>query len=298
MKSLFADTVPISHIPIGETISLSVLRLDLIHPVISGNKWFKLKQYLIDARQVQASTIVSFGGAYSNHIVATACAAANDGFASIGIIRGEEPVVYSQSLRDATDYGMKLVFLSRSDYNERKRNPDISWLTKEAECYVIPEGGMGENGVLGAAEIWKLIDDPAAFTDIVVAVGTGTTAAGIISGALPGQRITGISAMKNNNALQSEIEALLNRSNKDGFRIIHDYHFGGYGKHTPELLYWMNQFYHMSTIPLDFVYTGKMMFGVFDLIEKGYFSAGAKILAIHTGGIQGNRSLPDDALEY
>ncbi len=280
-------------------VALDVLRLDSIHPVISGNKWFKLKEYLKEARRLEASAIVTFGGAYSNHIVATACAASMEGFAAIGIIRGEEPAVYSSSLKDAVQYGMQLVFLSRSEYALRKRNRDISWLgTEPGNYYVIPEGGAGEEGVAGASEILHFVENPEEYSDIVTAIGTGTTTAGIIRSAAPGQRVTGISVMKNNKALHGEIEALLQRSITGGFGVIHDYHFGGYGKYTPELLEWMNRFYHMSTIPLDFVYTGKMMYGIFDLVKCGYFLPGAKILAIHSGGLQGNRSLPEAALEY
>lgn len=280
-------------------VELHILRLDSIHPVVSGNKWFKLKEYLKKARLAGAPAIVTFGGAHSNHIVAAACAAEMEGFASIGIIRGEEPAAYSSALNDAMGYGMRLVFLSRSEYALRKRSRDVSWLgSAPGNCYVIPEGGAGEEGVAGASEILRFVENAGEYSDIVTAIGTGATTAGILRSAAPGQRVTGISVMKNNKALHGEIEALLQRSITDGFGVIHDYHFGGYGKYNPELLQWMNRFYHMSTIPLDFVYTGKMMYGVFDLVRRGYFSVGAKILVVHSGGLQGNRSLPAGALEY
>jgi len=280
-------------------VSLHVLRLDLVHPVVSGNKWFKLQKYLQQAAALQARTIITFGGAYSNHIVATAYAAAMKGFASMGIIRGEEPAFYSPSLHDARNLGMQLVFLSRSDYDTKKRNKDISWLVSgDHNYYVIPEGGIGQEGVSGAAGILKLTGNPGDFSDIIVAAGTGTTAAGILEAALPHQRVTAISSMKNNKALQGEIEGLLQRSTYDNFRLMHDYHFGGYARYTGELLQWMNAFYHMSNIPLDFVYTGKMMYSVFDLMKQGYFKPGAKILAVHSGGLQGNRSLAEGMLDY
>lgn len=302
MQSISTDNIGITIVETDLTrnkqVDLHVLRLDLIHPVVSGNKWFKLKEYIKDARLLKASTIVTFGGAYSNHIVAAAFAASQHGFSSIGIIRGEEPALYSSSLADARNAGMQFIFVGRAEYDLRKRTPDISWLKQSVpQPYIIPEGGMGAKGVAGAEEILEVISGTAEYTEIVLAVGTGTTAAGIIKSA-GNQRVTGISAMKNNKALHGEIEALLQRSTKDDFQIIHDYHFGGYGKYTQSLLEWMNWFYHMSKIPLDFVYTGKMMYGVFDMIKGGYFPKGAKILAIHSGGLQGNRSLPPEALRY
>ncbi len=280
-------------------VQLDVLRLDTIHPVVSGNKWFKLSGYLRQARNRDAPGIVTFGGAYSNHIVAAVYAAKSAGMRSVGVIRGEEPQRYSPSLQDASANGMKLVFISRSEYAHRKRSPDLSWLDSSLHHYhLIPEGGAGEMGVTGASGILHLADGWETYSDIVTAIGTGTTTAGILKAAMPGQRITGISAMKNNKALYGEIEVLLQRSVTERLEVMHGYHFGGYGKYTEELLRWMNYFYHMSTIPLDFVYTGKMMFGIFDLLKRGYFSPGAKILAIHSGGLQGNRSLPAGSLDY
>lgn len=283
----------------GEALAgaeLDVLRLDKIHPVISGNKWFKLKAYL---EQTGQRGIATFGGAFSNHIVAAACAAQMRGVPCVGIIRGEEPPVWSDTLKEAHSYGMRLVFVSRTLYNRYKRQTDITGLDPGlADYQVIPEGGTGEPGVTGAEEILHHVPDRDKYTHIVTAVGTGTTVAGIIRAVSPNQQVLGFSSMKNNKGLHSEIEALLLRSISSNFRVVHDYHFGGYARYTNSLPEWMNWFYHMSKIPLDFVYTGKMMFGVFDWIRQGYFPAGSKILAIHSGGLQGNRSLPEGLLAY
>lgn len=279
-------------------IRLSILRLDKIHPVISGNKWFKLTYYLADARSKGCTTILTFGGAYSNHIAAAAFAAKLYGFQSIGLIRGEAPQVWSHTLREAQSNGMSLQFLSRADYNLYKRN-GLEPALKErfGNAYVIPEGGMGLLGVKGAAEIVGSVNI-SNYTHVISAVGTGTTIAGLLNKTTVSQQIVGISSMKNNNSLFSEIELLFNRSLPGRFHLVNDYHFGGYAKYTGALIQWMNHFYGMHHIPLDFVYTGKMMFGIFDLAGKGFFPPGSHILAIHTGGLQGNYSLPPGMLDY
>ncbi|MBX2924264.1 MAG: pyridoxal-phosphate dependent enzyme [Chitinophagaceae bacterium] len=279
-------------------IRLSVLRLDKIHPVISGNKWFKLIYYLTDARSKDRNTILTFGGAYSNHIAATAFAAKLYGFQSIGLIRGEMPETWSHTLQEAQSNGMSLHFLSRANYNLYKRNGPVSELKERfGNAYIIPEGGMGHLGVKGAAEIVRS-EDISNYSHIISAVGTGTTIAGLLNKTTVSQQIVGISSMKNNNSLFSEIELLFNRSLPGRFHLVNDYHFGGYAKYTDALIQWMNHFYKMHHIPLDFVYTGKMMYGIFDLAGKDFFPPGSHILAVHTGGLQGNHSLPPGMLGY
>lgn len=279
-------------------VNLHVLRLDKLHPVISGNKWFKLKYYLADAVDKGYRKILTFGGAYSNHIVAAACAAKQYNFGITGIIRGEEPAEYSQSLTDVRNFGMELQFLSRNEYNSVKRSLIANIANRHFnDHYIIPEGGYGELGVKGAAEILQTTELNN-FTHIAAAIGTGCTIAGILQGASRGQKVLGMSVMKNNNTLLQEIASLLDGAMPLNFQIVNDYHFGGYAKKSQLLLDFMNRFYRLSNIPLDFVYTGKLMYGIFDLIGKGYFPHGAKILVIHSGGLQGNRSLPSGILEF
>lgn len=279
-------------------IQLSLLRLDEIHPVVSGNKWFKLKYYIRDAEKKGVRTLLTFGGAFSNHIAATAFAAIESGFNAIGIIRGEEPMLWSHTLQEALALGMQLKFLPRKEFALLKRTTSPEYFKKEfGIVYPISEGGYGRLGMQGAAEILTTTDSHN-FTHIVSAIGTGATLAGIIQSANPDQQVIGISSMKNNYSLNSEIQSLLTTPLPDTLNIIHDYHFGGFAKHTPELFAFMNSFYHSHHIPLDFVYTAKMMYGIFDLIEKDFFPPQSRILAIHSGGLQGNLSLNPGILQF
>lgn len=274
-----------------KNIKVSVLRLDKIHPVISGNKWFKLQYYLQEAQQLQKKTIVTFGGAWSNHIVATAAACKMNGFHSIGIIRGEKAKDLSPTLLTAKEFGMKLYFISREEYKAKKIPPELI----HPESYFIPEGGYGEKGVKGAATILNYCnkDD---FTHFCCAVGTGTMMAGLISASSQGQQVVGISVLKNNLELERNIKVLI--PEKNNFQLIHDYHFGGYAKYSNELLRFINDFYELSYIPTDIVYTSKLFFGVYELIRKNYFPAKSKLLLIHSGGLQGNNSLTKGTLIF
>jgi 1-aminocyclopropane-1-carboxylate deaminase len=276
---------------------IDVLRLDLLHPVISGNKWFKLKGYLKAAKAENKTTLLTFGGAYSNHIVATAAASKQEGFKSIGIIRGEEPKVWSPTLLAAKSYGMNLVFLSRSSYREKEIPPEVHLQNFPSDIFEIPEGGYGRLGKEGAKDILKSFD-PASYTHIVSAVGTGTTLAGLSEASKSKQKIIGIPVLKNAFSLQHEIEDLLSTEKQSSFELISDYHFGGYAKRTQELIDFMNAFYRDTAIPTDFVYTAKALYGVFDLFRKGSFKNEDKILFIHSGGLQGNLSLPKGTLIF
>ena len=269
------------------------LRLDLLHPVISGNKWFKLKEYLKDAQQLHKKRIITFGGAYSNHIVATAAAGKQAGLKSTGIIRGERPPVLSQTLIDALSFGMELVFVCRADYKVKNIPAEII----DDDSYIINEGGYGAKGMQGAEAILQQTD-LSAYTHIIAAVGTGTTLAGLINASEPHQKIIGIPVLKNNFSLQKEIEALLPKKKHQCITLIHDYHFGGYAKYNAELLQFINDWYRQNKIPSDFVYTGKLFFALDDLVKKNYFPPQSKILAIHSGGLQGNRSLPKGTLIF
>lgn len=278
-------------------VTVDVLRLDLIHPVISGNKWFKLKEYLREAKLLNKKILLTFGGAYSNHIVATAAAAKQSGFKSIGIIRGEKPTVFSHTLKDAMSFGMELFFVSRLDYKRKIIPHDVFDLYNREEIYVINEGGYGPKGVEGAKTILKLIDC-SSYSHILDVVGTGTTIAGLVEASGKHQSIVGISSMKNNFSLQQETEKFISEENKNRFRLIHDYHFGGYAKFTNELIDFMNEWYRQTNIPSDFVYSGKLFFAVNALLKKNYFPAGSKLLVMHSGGLQGNQSLPNGTLIF
>jgi 1-aminocyclopropane-1-carboxylate deaminase len=272
-------------------ISITVLRLDKIHPVISGNKWFKLQYYLKEAKAQNKKKIVTFGGAWSNHIIATAAACKLNGFASTGIIRGEEPVALSPTLQLAMEYGMQLYFISREDYNEKKVPAEL----QSEEHYLINEGGYGEKGAGGASDILNYTEKD--FTHCCCVVGTGTMMAGLIRTVSPDQKVIGISVLKNNHELEKNVRSLLINEPKQ-WQIIHDYHFGGYAKYKPELIDFMNEFYRQTNISSDFVYTGKLFFAVSDLVKNCFFPAGSKLLLIHSGGLQGNASLGKGTLIY
>ncbi len=276
-------------------IHLDVLRLDEWHLVVSGNKWFKLQYYLREAKEKGFAAVATFGGAYSNHIVATAFACKEEGLQSIGIIRGEKPKRFSHTLLNAEAYGMHLQFVSREEYRKKE---ELKALFPQA--YWINEGGYGELGAAGAANILPLADDWKIYTHIACAVGTGTTLAGLITKALSNQTMIGFSALKNNAGLEGEVRELLSEPDASKpFRIIHDYHFGGYAKYNAALLDYMNDVWKQHHLPLDFVYTAKAFYGLQDMIEKeDVFTIGSRILFIHTGGLQGNESLGNQVLTF
>lgn len=278
-----------------KNISVDVLRLDTIHETVSGNKWFKLKYWLEDVAAKNYKTIATYGGAYSNHIVATAFACREKGFKSIGIIRGEEPSALSHTLKNAVAYGMKLYFLSRENFKNKTFNKD--W--NDDEVYEIAEGGYGKTGAKGASEILSYAPSLDSYSHIVCAAGTGTMLAGIINAALPHQQCIGISVMKNNFSLYDEIISLIDDDKKQNqFKLMHDFHFGGYAKKNDSLLKFMNDVYAKNGLPLDFVYTAKTYYAINQLANENYFNAGNKILMIHSGGLQGNNSLPPATLSF
>lgn len=273
---------------------LDVLRLDKLHETVSGNKWFKLKYYLSDAKQKNYSTIATFGGAFSNHIVATAFACKEEGLKSIGIIRGEEPAILSHTLQTAKHYGMQLEFVTRALYNDT----DLIKQTFE-NVYWVEEGGYGAYGVKGAKEILSFAPEVEKYSHIVCAVGTGTMMAGIIEAAQLHQKIIGVSVMKGNYTLLDKVETMLSPADKNkSYSIEHDYHFGGYAKHPPQLIAFMNAMWLQHQLPTDIVYTSKTFFATQDLIKKNIIPAGSNVLMIHSGGLQGNLSLPEKTLDF
>lgn len=275
-----------------KNIAVSVLRLDKIHPLISGNKWFKLRYYLKKAKALNKKNILTFGGAWSNHIIATAAVCKTNGFSSTGIIRGEEPAEFSPALMMAKEMGMYLVFISREDF----RNKIIPEQYINEEYFIINEGGYGFKGAEGAATIADFFKKEN-YTHICCAAGTGTMTAGLVLACGTQNKIVAISVLKNNFEIKKQVCSLLS-DKKPNLEIIHDYHFGGYAKHKPELFQFMNMFYNKTSIPSDFVYTGKLFYGINDLILKNYFPSGSNILMIHSGGLQGNASLKKGTLIF
>ena len=267
------------------SISMHIKREDLIHPFVSGNKFRKLKYNLLQAKAENQETLLTFGGAFSNHIAAVAFAGNEKGFKTIGIIRGDElasKVSENPTLLFAQNCGMQLEFISREDYRLKS---EVSFLEnlkqKFGGFYHIPEGGTNDLAIKGCEEI--LTSEDADFDYICCSVGTGGTISGIINSVLPHQKVLGFPALKGD-FLKEEIR---NFVQNDNWELVTDYNFGGYAKVNAELTVFINHFYLENQIPLDPIYTGKMVFGVIDLIKKNYFPAKSKILLIHTGGIQG-----------
>jgi 1-aminocyclopropane-1-carboxylate deaminase len=273
-------------IPLKNTsIQLFIRREDLIHPFVSGNKFRKLKYNLLEAKNQNETTLLTFGGAFSNHIAATAFAGKQHNFKTIGIIRGEElesKADENPTLKFAKECGMQLKFVSREDYKLKDSEGFIEKLKQKlGSFYLIPEGGTNDLAVKGCGEI--LNDADTVYDSICVAVGTGGTISGLINSAFPHQKILGFPALKGD-FLQKDIRKFAQGQN---WELISDYHFEGYGKISNELIEFINTFYQETKIPLDPIYTGKLVFGVIDLINKNYFPENSKILIIHTGGIQG-----------
>lgn len=271
-------------------IQLDVLREDELHRHISGNKYRKLKFNLERAKELNKDTLITFGGAYSNHIAATAAAGAQFGFKTIGIIRGDELADFSKNkleenptLSFAIAHGMLFEFVSRSEYRQKNSSEFLSKLAKKYRSYyLVPEGGTNSLAVKGCEEILNSTTEKYDF--ICTAVGTGGTISGLINSAGPSQKVIGFPALKGD-FLQYEIKKYVNR--ESNWTLNTSYHFGGYGKISEELIRFINNFKEISGIPIDPVYTGKMMYGILDLIKKDYFKPKTKILAVHTGGLQG-----------
>lgn len=274
-------------------IQASVLRLDRIHPIVSGNKWFKLKEHLAAAAARKATRLITFGGAWSNHIAATACAAKMHGWTSTGIIRGEPVATLSETLRIATGHDMDLEFLNRSAYAEKKDDPAYldSLLKKFPGAYIIPEGGAGWPGIKGSEDILSLIDTTA-YTHILCATGTGTTFIGLARAAAAHQQVIGIPVLHIADGLLDRWGSWIQDPKKLArCRLIPDYHFGGYARKTGALLDFMRDLYATNGLASDFVYTGKLFYAVLDLARRGFFPPASNLLIIHSGGLLGNHSL-------
>lgn len=289
-NNITLDTLSLPEVKAAK-INLQVLRLDKIHPLISGNKWYKLRYYLQAALKEQKS-ILTFGGAWSNHIAATAAACKMFGLNAIGIIRGEEPAHYSATLQAAAACGMQLHFIPRAQYAAKEIPSSIN----TNAVYHIPEGGYGEMGVRGAATLVEgLCLTP--YTHFCCASGTGTMAAGIVRVINSKQKLLAFSVLKGHHSLLKNIKEL-SRMEADNIMLDEGFHFGGYAKINNVLIDFMNQFYAQTSIPSDFVYTAKLFYGILARIQAGYFPEGSNILAIHSGGLQGNQSFEKGTLIF
>ncbi len=272
-------------------IALYIKREDLIHPDVSGNKWRKLKYNFKQALDQRYNIILTYGGAYSNHLFATAALGKLLKIKTVGLIRGEKTDPLNPTLSFAKSCGMELIYMDRTSYRMKDQSLFFSELPDIYQnAYVIPEGGTNSLAILGCKELAIEIGNK--YNHIVIPCGTGGTIAGIVAGSK--SEVLGISALKGKNIFEPVIQDLLtDHTIECNYSINYDYHFGGYAKVNSELMEFIKEFKIKTSILLDPVYTGKMLYGVYDLIKKGAFKKGTEILAIHTGGIQGWDGIPE-----
>lgn len=279
-------------------VAVTVLRLDKIHEEVSGNKLFKLHYFIEACLQTTHKTILTFGGAFSNHLAATAFLCKEKGIKCVGIVRGEEHKALSHTLQGCQELGMQLQFITREAYKNIDTTEFSSDLkNKYGVCTIVPEGGFSNEGARGASLIMNILKDEK-YSHICASVGTATTSAGLLMNNEKNVQILAVPVIKNMTDIEARIKQLTNHSYENNLSIFSDYHFGGYAKYNNELLHFMNQFYTDYNIPTDFVYTAKMMFAIFDKIKNGCFERGSKIICLHTGGLQGNKSLPPESLIF
>lgn len=292
---------PLQQLDTINGVELWLKRDDLIHPEVSGNKWRKLKYYLEDFKKSGKEVILTFGGAFSNHLAATAAIGEMAGITTKALVRGEE-VTSNPTLDFCRRCGMEIEAISRKRY-ETKDEPEFRRMMEEAlpDVYVIPEGGKGALGMRGCLELMDEVDQN---FDVVACVGgTGTTMAGILKSSYKAGYLL-FPALKGGIFLERAIYRQLSDFEKlfstvgigkneaiDRLEIEENYHFGGYGKVQPELIAFMNHFFEKYGVALDPVYTGKMLFGLIERINRGDFEEGTRILAIHTGGLQGIKGM-------
>ncbi|MCP9751352.1 1-aminocyclopropane-1-carboxylate deaminase/D-cysteine desulfhydrase [Ferruginibacter sp. HRS2-29] len=279
-------------------VRMLVCRLDQLHPIVSGNKLFKLHYFLEAATASHHRTLLTFGGAYSNHLIATAFACRQLGLKSIGIVRGEAAENISHTLAQCESYGMELHFIPRDEYKYAHKPEYAAKLNEQfGDFTLVPEGGYHPMGAAGAALIMDIPENKMA-THICTAVGTATTLSGIIAGSNSNQEIIALPVLKNLHDLNERIAYLTNDVIPDRLTVWDEYHFGGYAKKTPALIGFMNDFYRRHQVPTDMVYTAKMMYGIVDKLQQGYFKSGSTVVCLHTGGLQGNDSLPEGVLAF
>lgn len=273
-------------------VQLWIKRDDLLRvgdeTAFCGNKWRKLQYNLLEADRQKHDKLLTFGGAFSNHLAAVAQAGSLFGFQTVGIVRGERIEPLNPTLQFCEANGMHLHFISRSAYREKNNPVFIENLQQQfGDFYPLPEGGTNEFALRGCSELVTEIQTQLTkpIDYYAVACGTGGTLAGMAQSLNPESQAIGFSALKGD-FLQKEVQKWLG-DNEQKWQIQTDYHCGGYAKFTPELIDFINDFKSKCNIQLDPIYTGKLFHGLFDLIAKDYFSRGSQIVAIHTGGLQG-----------
>lgn len=284
---------------IGADVSLQIARFDLIDPIISGNKLYKLFYFIQEAIRLNKSNIVTQGGAYSNHLIATAKYCQLHQLKCYGLVRGEEPVEKSVTLLKCERLGMRLIFLTRIQYRSIKHSSNLNGkdIGLPDDFYFIPEGGFDQLGAKGAALMMSTLLDGSP-THIGLAVGTSTTLAGMAMQNISNIELMGFTVLKGFENSGPDISKLISVQLSRKIKYFNGYHFGGYAKKNSELIRFMNHFYEQTGIPTDFVYTGKLLFGMIDMIQKNYFRAGSRIIVVHSGGLQGNNSLQPGELIF
>ncbi len=279
-----------------KNITVTVARLDKIHSEVSGNKLFKLHYFVQACLQTNHKTLLTFGGAYSNHLVATAYICNANKLKCIGIVRGEKPAHLSHTLLRCIELGMQLKFISRENYREQSSALLNSLSTEFGGFTLVPEGGYSNEGAKGASLIMDVVNNDI-YSHICTCVGTATTLAGLLLKKKPHQQIIAIPVIKNMKDISGRLTFLEIEEHNQPI-IFDEYHFGGYAKYTEELITFMNYFYKEEQIPTDFVYTAKMMYAITDKLKNDYFPSGSNILCLHTGGLQGNKSLKENSLIF
>ncbi len=286
------DTISLA-LPAGQSVTVDCLRLDALHPFVSGNKWYKLKYHMRAAREAGKRELLSFGGAYSNHLHALAYAGRQCGFETRALVRGEATESLTPTLQDCKQWGMAIEWVSRQSYPDLAREEVVPALQeKYGESWIIPEGGAGRDGVNGVRDLFVQLAAAPDFDYqyLVCPVGSGTTLAGMIAARISGVRCLGFSALKGAHDLEQRVAHCLSPDEQAcPWQIFHDYHFGGFAKMSARLRDFISMVHSQTQVVLDPVYTGKMLFGLLELLHQGRLPKDARILIVHTGGLQGWR---------
>ena len=287
--------VPVTLPGIGSKVNVFMKRIDLVHPVISGNKWYKMKYNIVEMQNLGLNTMLTFGGAYSNHIHAAAHAGKIFGFKTIGLIRGEEHNPLNVTLQAAVDEGMELHYVDRTTFRKRETEDFLNSIKEQfGQVYILPVGGTNTIALKGCAEIIDQIDID--FDHICSASGSGGTFAGLVAGLNGRKHAIAFPALKGGEFLEEVIsELILEYTGKSfsNWKLNNDYHFGGFAKLSKELIEFTHKFNELNGFELDYIYTNKMMFGITDQINQGFFKSGETIVAIHSGGLQGNEGMKE-----
>ena len=286
------DSKSVAGVPLT---NVSLLRLDQHHALAPGNKWFKLQGYLARARALGATRLVSFGGAWSNHLHALAALGKQEGMATTGIVRGDDPIALSPTLVDCQNWGMELIFVSRGEYRRRDEVEYLATLQSRFDnSLLIPEGGSSSPGVAGCVHIGQMMAEQQSCPGrVMIAVGTGTTLAGMALGLGEGWSVTGVSALKGAHDLEDRIEAAIQQaatsSKPAQWQVLHDHHCGGFARVSSDLKSFMLEFEAVSGVALDPVYTAKVLYALHQLRASGEWPAEEPVTVVHTGGVQGRR---------